>query len=298
MTDTASLLGVLGLPLLGAILFACAAMLLKRTSRWNIDVWRTSFVCNLATGLAFQPFHFFGPSDLSWLNWWQPVVVASLYVIGQAFTLTSLAQGEISVAAPVLGLKIVFVPIFLWLLGNGLLPASTWIACSGATLAVVLLNTSDGHAARGKTLFSIVTATVGAAAFALFDVCVQIWSVEWTHGSFLPTMFLISSLMSFGLVPLFAERLVMLPRAAWPFLLGGAVFFAGQAVCIVCSVAFWQQVAVSNVVYSTRGLWSLLFLWFLGRHLNVADLGLTPRVFALRVLGALLLLGSIIILVM
>lgn len=289
---------MLGLPLLAAVLFACAALLMKRTARWQIDIWRVSFVCNVVSSLAFQPFWILADSWPAWHLWWQPAVVAVLYVLGQVLTLTSLAQGEISVAAPVLGLKIVFVPIFLWLLGAGLLPVSTWLACLGATLAVVLLNTSDGHSSRGKVLYSIITATSGAAAFAMFDVCVQLWSGTWGRGAFLPVMFAMSTVLTFSLIPFFQQSLRAIPAAAWPTLLGAAAFIAAQALAIVASVAFWEQVAVSNVVYSTRGLWSLLAVWLLGRYVQVSDSGLTPRVIALRTCGALLLFVSIAILVL
>lgn len=288
---------MLGLPLLAAILFAGAALLMKRTTQWNVEIWRVSFVCNVVSAVVFQPFWCVAGDLPGWGVWWQPLFVALLYVAGQVLTLTSLSQGEISVAAPVLGLKIVFVPIFLWLLGAGLLPVSTWLACLGATLAVMLLNSTDGAGARGKVLFSIVTATSGAAAFALFDVCVQLWSPAWGRGAFLPVMMGMSTLLSFALFPFFKQPLRAIPRAAWPTLLGAAGLIAVQAVAIVASVAFWERVAVSNVVYSTRGLWSLLAVWLLGRYLGASDSSLTPRVFTLRAAGALLLFASIAVLV-
>ncbi len=280
------------------MLFAGAALLMKRTARWQIDIWRVSFVCNVISSLCFQPFWLLVDRWPAWEQWWQPLVVAVLYVAGQVLTLASLARGEISVAAPVLGLKIVFVPIFLWLLGAGGLPVSTWVACLGATLAVVLLNTTDGGRGRGQVIFSIVTATSGAAAFALFDVCVQLWSGHWGSGAFLPVMFAMSTLLSLSLLPFFEQRLRDIPTAAWPTLLGAAFFIAAQALAIVASVAFWQQVAVSNVVYSSRGLWSLLAVWLFGRYLQASDSSLTPRVLLLRTGGALLLLASIALLVL
>jgi drug/metabolite transporter (DMT)-like permease len=288
---------VLGLPLLAAILFACAALLIKRSGNWRIDIWRVSFLCNVVTGLAFQPFLLFRDQAIQWSLWWQPLIVALLYVLGQVLTLTALARGEISVAAPVLGLKIIFVPLFLWLIAAGLLPTSTWLACLGATLGVVLLNASDGSTGRGRVGFSILTAGAGAAAFALFDVCVQLWSAPWGPETFLPVMFIMATTISLILIPFFQGSLRSIPTEAWPTLLGGATFFALQALAIVCSVAYWEQVAVSNVVYSSRGLWSLAFVWLLGKQLHASDTGLTPRVAVLRGCGAGLLLLSIVALV-
>lgn len=271
---------------------------MKLTSRWQIDIWRVSFVCNVLSAIAFQSFWFTSEQPPLWLLWWQPLTVAVLYVAGQVLTLTSLAQGEISVAAPVLGLKVVFVPIFLWLLGVGLLPVNTWISCIGATIAVMLLNVSAGAPGRGRIVFSMVTAMSGAAAFALFDVCVQMWSPGWGRGAFLPIMFGMSTLLSLCLIPFFRAPLMSIPLAAWPTLLAAAFFIALQALAIVASVAFWERVAASNVIYSSRGLWSLAFVWLFGRYLQVADSGLTPRVLLFRACGALLLFGSIALLVL
>ena len=281
------------LPLAAAVLFGGAAILMKRTGQWRIDIWRISFVSNLATALAFQLF-LFEIDGLPELHlFWQPAVVAVLFIVGQVCTLISLTEGEISVAAPALGLKIVFVPIFLSILQIAVLPGNMWLACALATLAVGLLNYTNQSEHRGRVLFSFLFAAAGAAAYAMFDICVQQWVPAWKHGGFLPVMFAMSTLMSITFFRLFKSRLLAIPAAAWPYLGGSAVLFALQSLGIVCAIAWWRNAAAANVLYSTRGLWSLLFLWFLGNRLGIQESGLSPRVFAIRLLGAALLMVAI-----
>lgn len=283
-------------PLTAAILFAFAAVLMKRTSQWKIDIWRISFVCNLVTALSFQPFLFGLRAAPEWELLWQPAIVGALFVLGQVFVLVSLSYGEISVAAPVLGLKIIFVPFFLWIFTATALPATIWIACLGATLAVVLLNYSEGKDGAKRVWFSAGCASIGAGAYALFDVCVQMWANQWTSGGFLPFVFYFSTLTSCCFIPFFREPLWKLPRAALPSLGGSAVFFALQAIGIVCAVAYWGQAAAANVVYSSRGLWSLVLVWLVGGFLGASDQGLTNRVFVVRMVGALVLIAAIAVL--
>lgn len=288
--------GVVALPLLAAILFAFATLCLKGSTRYGIDTWRINFVSNLITAIAFQPFWLACTSLPPISQWWQPAVVAGLYIVGQVLTLLSITKGEVSIAAPVLGLKLIFVPLFIAAIGAGSLPSAIWPACLLACLGVALLNYSKNPNAERKLLYSVGAAAAGAGAFAMFDVCVQLWSPLWTGGGFLPLMFIGSTVLSLTFIPGFAEPLrTIRGRSRW-LLLGVGFFFAVQALAIVASVAFWQQAAQANVVYSTRGMWSLLLVAGLGARLGLADTSLDPRTLAVRILGAAILLAAIVVL--
>ncbi len=288
--------GVFGLPLLAAALFAVATLCLKLAAKAKVDIWRTNFISNLLTAICFQPFWLVSGELPSWELWWQPAIVAALYIVGQVLTLLSLTKGEVSIAAPVLGLKLMVVPLFIFVIGAGELPKSIWLACGTAALAVVLLNVSRHRVTRGTLLFSVLAAAAGAGAFAMFDVCVQLWSKDWGHGGFLPVMFLFSTLFSLAFIPLFDEGLAKLSPLAKRALAGVGVFFALQALAIVISVAYWQKAASSNVVYSTRGLCSLLVVACFGGWLGVQDAGLDRRTLVFRLVGALLMMVAIVIL--
>ena len=43
--------------------------------------------------------------------WWQPVLVALTFIAGQAFTFVALQRGDVSVATPMLGIKILLVAL-------------------------------------------------------------------------------------------------------------------------------------------------------------------------------------------
>lgn len=246
----------------------------------------------------FQPF-WLGTTSLPPISlWWQPGIVAVLYIVGQVLTLLSITKGEVSIAAPVLGLKLIFVPLFIALIGAGALPSAIWPACLLACIGVALLNYSRYSTADRKLLYSVGAAAAGAAAFAMFDVCVQLWSPTWSGGGFLPLMFIGSTLLSTSFIAGFDAPLRKVPSHAQLALFGVGFFFAVQALAIVASVAFWQQAAEANVVYSTRGMWSLLLVAWLGKRFGISDAGLDGRTLAVRILGAVVLLASIGVLLM
>lgn len=291
--SSSEVFGVIALPLSAAILFAFATLSLKKSSHSGIDIWRINFVSNLVTAILFQPF-WIGTTSLPPVSlWWQPAVVATLYIVGQVLTLLSITKGEVSIAAPVLGLKLIFVPLFIAFIGAGVLPAAIWPACLLACLGVALLNYSRYSTSDRKLLYSVGAAAAGAGAFAMFDVCVQLWSPTWTGGGFLPLMFIGSTLLSTSFILGFDAPLRNVPPNARLALLGVGCFFALQALAIVASVAFWQQAAEANVVYSTRGMWSILLVAWLGKRLGIGDAGLDGRTLAVRVLGAIVLLAAI-----
>lgn len=283
-------------PLLSAILFALGALLMKGSARWPVDVWRTTFVSNLTTAAMFGPLLVLEGRIPSWGDLWQPLTVGALFVVGQVTALVALTKGEVSVATPVLGLKIVMVAAFSRLLIGRSLPSQIWTASLLATLGVVLLNITPRRSARGSITLSVGCALVAAAAFGLFDVCVQMWSPNWGLGTFLPLAFAGSALLSLAFVPLFSEPLVRIPRPAWPWLGGGCLLIAVQSFAIVCTVAQWGNATVVNIVYSTRGLWGVVLVWLIGPMLGVHDATLTRLALTCRLFGAALLMLAVLLL--
>jgi drug/metabolite transporter (DMT)-like permease len=281
------------LVLIAAVLYAAGAMVVKRAADFGVGAWRTAFVSNVVTALAFQPLLLLGGRWHPEL-WWQPVLVALCFIAGQWLTFVSLESGDVSVATPVLGIKILLVAFFVTLLGGDSLRPRLWIAAALATLGIALLNRRTGaaHHHVGRT---IVTAGLAAAAFAVFDVLVQNWSPAWGLGRFLPLTIGIAGALSFGFMPKFRAPLLELPRLAWPWLLGGTLLIAGQSVLFVSTIAKWGQAATANVIFSSRGLWSVLLVWLCGHWVRSRERQLGGSVLAWRLAGAALMMSAIVL---
>lgn len=284
---------LLWLPLLAAVLFAAGAVLLKRSTAWPVGIWRTTFVSNLFTVIAFVLWVGLPGEVPEGASVWQPLIVAVLFMAGQVTAIIALTRGDVSVAGPVMGLKIIMVALFVTLLTDVPLPGELWVAAVLATLGVVFLNARGPTAERSHVVLSVVCGLVAAAAYGLFDVFVQMWAPRWGNTGFLPIVFLASGVLSLGLVPLFEGPLRQIPRGAWPWLIGGGTLMAMQSMAIVSAVAIWGHAATANVVYSSRGLWSIAMIWFIGPWIGVQDAGLTGRVLLSRIVGALLLVAAV-----
>ncbi|MDQ3622615.1 MAG: EamA/RhaT family transporter, partial [Verrucomicrobiota bacterium] len=178
------------------------------------------------------------------------------------------------------------------------LPWPLWTAAAMSVLAIALLHRPPAAPGiRARHGHTILFALLAAAAYALFDVLVQKWSPAWGAGRFLPIMFALSAAFSGGFVPFFREPLRALPRAAWPALGAGALFMALQAFALVSAVALFGDATAINVVYSARGLWSVVAVWLVGHWFANVEGQLGAGVLRWRLAGAALMTAAIVIVV-
>ncbi|MBC8039129.1 MAG: EamA family transporter, partial [Opitutaceae bacterium] len=155
-------------PLASSFGYVLAVLLLKRSADWGVGVWRTTFVSNVVIGLVFSSLLTLGGPGQPVSMWWQPVVGGLLFFTGQIFTFLALNYGDVSVATPVLGVKIVLVAFCSVLFLPEPVPLLWWIAAALSTGAIVLLSRGDSRPkhAVGRT---VLTAGLAAASFALAD---------------------------------------------------------------------------------------------------------------------------------
>jgi drug/metabolite transporter (DMT)-like permease len=312
----------LSFPFIASLLYITSALFLKRAQQLGGGALRTTFIANVAIALVFTALLPLGGKGRPATELWQPVLVAILFVAGQAFSILALARGDVSVATPVLGAKTIFVAWFTTLLLATRLPWQLWCAAALSFGAIVLLNRaprkiaspiapssaageiaveSDSgqspahpHTHLGQTLlFSLLA----AGAYALFDVLVQKWAPQWGAGRFLPIMFAFSAAMSVAFVPFFRQPLWAIPRATWPSLAAGAFAMALQAFTFVSAVAFFGDATSMNVVYSARGVWSVVAVWLIGHWFANTEAHLGASVFRWRLAGAILMTSAIVLVV-
>lgn len=271
-----------------------SALVIKRASELGVGVWRTAFVANIVGALIFQPLWLLGgnlPPEL----WWQPLVVGLLFTIGQWLSFTAIDRGDVSIVAPVLGLKILLVAILVTAFAGERLRWQLWAAAVLASLGIALLNQSGGRAAHHNVGRTILTAGLSAAVFAVFDVLVQQWAPAWGLGRFIPLVMGVSGVLSIAFVPRFRAPLSAIPRPAWPWLLIGSAALGAQSIMFVSTVAHWGHAAPANVLYSSRGLWTVLLVWAFGHWVKSREQQLGRRVLTWRLSGAFLMMSAIVL---
>jgi hypothetical protein len=80
---------------------------------------------------------------------------------------------------------------------------------------------------------------------------------------------------------------------AWIWTAAGVILLGVQAMSLAAAISIFGDATGVNVVYGSRGLWSLLLLAVVARHLGVADSVLDRRTLGLRVLGSALILAAV-----
>ena len=280
------------LPLLSALGYAFAALMLKRATEGGTGPWRVSFLTNWVQAAIFS---------LLWLiptehpatpvHVAHAVISGTVFFVGQVFTFLALSRGDVSVATPVLGSKVIFVALFTVLLGAAVVTPAVWAAVALTAVATALLGAS-ARVKRDALFRSLLYGFSAAAAFAFTDVLQQRWVKAWGFTHYAATMFLTVAVLSFGLVPFFRESLRALPAAAWRWGLAGGALLAVQALGIAWSIVNLGA-TTTNVLYNSRGIWSVVLVWSVGHWFGNAERTQGRAVMLRRLAGSALLLAAI-----
>jgi len=284
------------LPLLSSILFTLAALSFKQAATRGVGVFRATFISNWTTALLFMSLWPLGGTIPEGILFWQPAVVALLFVCGQVSTFLAFQYGDVSVTTPVMGLKVILVA---WLSTTILgLPVSPqlWAAAGLSFIGVAVINrgTTPGQKRpyRGRAIWFAFQA---ACAYALFDTLVMKWAPAWGPGRFLPIMAAMSAACSIGFMPLFRAPLHQIEKNAWRPLLTGAGLMGAQAVVLITTLAVFKDGTAVNIVYSARGLWSVVAVIYIGRWFENEEKLLGKSAMRWRLLGASLLCAAIVL---
>jgi drug/metabolite transporter (DMT)-like permease len=284
------------LPLVSAVVYVIAALLLKRAADLGADVWRTTRIINYTSALVAAPLWLLGGTIPSAFHWWQPAVAGVLFFGGQIFTLLALSTGDVSVATPVLGVKILLVALLTAVLIGDPIGTRLWAAAALSSAAIALLNFGRPHTHK-RAGTTIVLAALGAAAYACFDVLVQKWSPVWGTGRIVPLAMACAAVYSLPLRRFDARRKAPSEPRSSPaytrWLSGGAVCFAVQGLMFMTSISIYRQATSANVLYSSRGLWSVVAVWGIGHWFTNREQHLGAPVLAWRLVGAILMIAAL-----
>ncbi len=224
---------------------------------------------------------------------WQPLLLALFFVLGLVFTFAAVRHGDISIATPVLGLKIFMVVLLLWGLGSEILGIAIWIAAAMAALGVGLIQWT-GRSRPKHVFVTILLALMASIFYAHFDVLIQSWAPSWGVGRILPISFWFVSIISLPMIP-WVEWRKLKDREILNWVLLTSILTMLQSFMIVGALAYFGDAARINIVYATRGMWAVLLAWAIDRFFHASRLDRAPSELRLRFAGATLLTLAVII---
>lgn len=283
------------IPIACAVMYVIGALAVKRATAFGVGVWRTSFLSNLALAVMFIPVWFrYGGQVHPLGDYWQPAVTALFFFGGQALTFLALKGGDVSVTTPVMGTKVILVALFSSLLRVGEVPWKWWVGAGLSTVAIALLHLG-GEARHRHVGRTVLLAFASAACFSFGDVLLQKWVPAWGPGNYFPPMFLLVGIFSCAFVPFFRAPLRTMPANAWRWVGPGAFLLAVNNGVFVLAIILGGGATLANILYSIRGLFSVVAVWAIGHWFTNDEKHLGAGVLRLRFCGAALMVAAIVL---
>lgn len=262
------------------MLYGAGSLALKRSMERGAAPRRVMLASNLAMGLWSLPLLFFFPGRWDWAAAGAAVGAGAALFLGRILAILALEVGDLSVVAPLLGMKTILVALLSMVFFPFDLTLPILAAAAMATLGVVLLSRSP-PAQRAGTRRAAWLALGAGLLFAATDILVQGSAQVLGLGYFTPLLFATMALCS----PLLG-RTPAPPEEARRPLLAGAGIMGFQTPLVVLVIGLTGEAVLVNVIYSTRALWSVLFDRVWGAA-HVRDY------FVARLLGALLVTAAV-----
>jgi drug/metabolite transporter (DMT)-like permease len=282
------------LPLASALLYAMAALCLKIALGRGMTTWSMLFFSNTVLGLFFLPLLFGGTAG------WNPaaapwaLLAGALFFLGQIGTFRSLQSGDVSIATPALASKVVFVALLSLLVPGSRPDPDLWLAVMLTMAGMILLHRGPSRPAS-RPWPTLAWALFAAFSFAAADMVVQTGAPVAGFTLFMPVMFGTVALLA---LPLLWPHVIRAKRptgrsGARSWMIAGVVLLGLQAVGMGTAIGLFGDATGANVVYGSRGLWSLLLLALLARRIGIMDSVLDRGTLALRVVGSILILVAV-----
>ncbi len=282
------------LPLVCGLLYPVGTLLVKRSLEKGMDVWSVAMVNYWIMALVFLPVLFLDSRMIPWSLWYQPAFMGLCSFLGQAFAFKAISSGDLTIATPALGSKVLMVALLTVALLQQSVPGHLWIAAIFSFGAVFFLQ-AGVKSARRKVFVTLFFSLLAAASFALGDVLIQKWAPHWGVFHFVPAFALATAVYSLALWPLLKKPKLVYPMSTWKWALGGNTVLGFQSLGFTVAIGLFGQVTRANIVFSSRGLWSFFLIWFGGHWFSNREREAGARIMGYRLLGAVLMFAAILL---
>lgn len=178
---------------------------------------------------------------------------------------------------------------FFWDLRSSLLN----FGFSAITAIAVGLLGWGGFSGNQPVAKGMALALGSAACFAMADVLLGRGAPLFGPAPFLALMMLTNATLSLGLIPFFRQGLSSVPTSAWSWILGGVALMAIQSAVLGFFFANSGLIAEGNILYSSRGVWSVLLGALLASAFALPGERMTRIILMQRLAGAMLMSAAI-----
>ena len=253
------------LPLLAALIYPFGALWVKRTQALGSGPWTIAFAGNLIIAGCFVLLLLLRPEwpDWQYIGW--PLLAGACFFGGQFFTVLALRWGDVSMVAPMMGCKTLFVAFFSSMLGVETLGIRHWMAALLTAAAIFLMSWNSKHKLKGtSTWLTACLALVSCTFFGAVDTVIGYAGQKFGTVPTLVVAALCLACLSLIVFPM-ARREKPSPQGRQSLFYGN-VAYGLQAVLLHVSNALLAMPTVVNIIYSSRGFFGITHTWFLGHR--------------------------------
>lgn len=280
------------IPLCNALVYTIAILCIKRATNDGVGPWRTTFFSNAVLFLASSVYWFFGDPIESWTLLWIPAAVGAAFFLGQLLGCLAIHKGDVSLLTPLLGTKTVMVALIVSVAFGQALTQAVWIGALLSAVAVFLMWTGS-LSERRRLLPSIYLGLLCSLFYSLTDTLTQGFGGELGFPKLMASSAAFIMLYSLFLIPRFKSPIGSVSKRALTWMIVGAVFLAVQAHGMAYVLSTYGKATVVNVLYSSRGIWSVVLVWFVGHWFSNTERQLGKGIMVRRFAGSVLLIGAI-----
>lgn len=284
------------LSLLAGLIYAAGAIAGKKALELGSGRVRAVILSNFILSLCFIPHLFLSDGWPNTRELFLGACLGAIFLLAQTLLFQALQAGDASMVSPLMGAKSILVAIFLVLFGLSEKPLSfsVWLAAGLTAIAVALIGwpakNSDRTGAKG-----IVLALGSAASFSLLDSMVPHFSHQTDPIRMLFCIFGSLGPLTLLLLSWSEEALFKRKNRGDKWLWTSALLIAIQAILMSTAIACFRIPTEVNVVYSSRGLWTIVLVAWLGRRLSLEEGTIAAWTKARRLVGSVLLVLCILL---
>ncbi len=280
-----------------AAVFYCASVILVKLASNTGTLSGTSVLVmnNTLSGIVFIPAIFFEAQfpDISII--WQPLIASAFCAIGNIATFICAEKGEVSLMTPIMGIKILFVIMFARIMLDIELPHAITIAGALCCIAIFIMGYTKHSLRSPKLMITVTLAMTACISYAACDIFIQKYAPNFTSNAMLSLTSIAMPLSIIPLLPSFVKDVKKSSRKTLALGAGSAALMIVEMYLMFLSISGEVGAALCNILYNTRGLISVLLIYFLGKHFaNLKELSDKSALWR-RCVGALMIMLAVFI---
>lgn len=277
-----------------SVVFGFSAMLTKRAFESGARSMQVATLGSLSLPLSFLPILLISGAGANWDTVAWPLLTGLVASVGISLVYLGLRFGDASVQGPLAGSKAIFVAFYTSVLLVDPIGWRLWLGALLTTAGILWIGLPELRRSRHR-VGAMLMGLGSAAAFGFSDKLVEIHAPAFGPEPFVQIVLSVQALVTVALGWLLGAWRTKVPRSAWGWVISGAVLLGLQGGLFGLMLARHGDATSLNIIYATRGLWTVVLVGAVGKHLGSRERHEAGPRLIHRFCGAILLFAAVVL---